>query len=94
MVFAFGVNMAGNKVIGAISKLTSVLKVGGTLGFTLITLWATDLKIDLNAGSVTRTTSSSGFVATVALAILAYKGFTTITNSGDEMPIRSETSVA
>ena len=85
VVFAFGVNMAGNKVIGAISKLTSVLKVGGILGFALITLWATDLSVDLNTGNDTSTTSLSGFVAAVALAILAYKGFTTITNSGDEI---------
>ncbi len=85
VVFAFGVNMAGNKVIGAISKLTSVLKVGGILGFALITLWATDLTVDINMGNDTSTTSLSGFVAAVALAILAYKGFTTITNSGDEI---------
>ncbi|MAI91921.1 MAG: hypothetical protein CBB65_15935 [Hyphomonadaceae bacterium TMED5] len=30
-------------------------------------------------------TSAGGFLAGVALAILAYKGFTTITNSGDEV---------
>jgi amino acid transporter len=40
IVFAFLVNIAGNDLIGNISKVTAVLKIGGILLFALVTLWA------------------------------------------------------
>lgn len=85
IVFAFIVNLAGNRVIGTLSTITSVLKVGGILAFALVALWAADLSPAPNAGGDGSDASLSGFVAGVALAILAYKGFTTITNSGGEV---------
>lgn len=85
IVFAFIVNISGNKMIGAISKITAILKIGGILIFSFFALWFVGFSFD----SVTQTpnddTSIHGFFAGVALAILAYKGFTTITNSGGEV---------
>ncbi len=41
IIFTFLVNIAGNKVIGNLSKITAVAKVGGILIFAFIALWAT-----------------------------------------------------
>ncbi len=85
IIFAFLVNIAGNKVIGTISKVTAVLKVGGIMVFALAILWAAGFSYEPAATSTSDTTSLGGFLAGVALAILAFKGFTTITNSGGEV---------
>ncbi len=85
IVFAFLVNIAGNKVIGSISKLTAALKIGGILLFALAVLWAAGFSFEPAASGVGDKTSIGGFIAGVALAILAFKGFTTITNSGGEV---------
>ena len=85
IVAAFLINIAGNDVIGNISKITAALKIGGILVFALIALWAAGFRYQPAEGGVGDNTSAGGFLAGVALAILAYKGFTTITNSGDEV---------
>ena len=85
IVAAFLINIAGNDVIGNISKVTAVLKIGGILIFALIALWAAGFSFQPAEGGIGDNTSAGGFLAGVALAILAYKGFTTITNSGDEV---------
>jgi amino acid transporter len=86
IVFAFLVNIAGNDLIGNISKVTAVLKIGGILLFALVTLWAGGISFaPAESGTIGQKTSAGGFMAGIALAILAYKGFTTITNSGDEV---------
>jgi len=85
IVFAFLVNLAGNRYIGAISKVTAVLKVGGILLFAGAGLWAAGFSFEAASKPQGADYSFTGFLAGVALAILAYKGFTTITNSGDEV---------
>lgn len=85
IAFAFFVNLAGNKVIGAVSKVTAILKIGGILIFALATLWAAGFSFQPIASDGSADGSVTGFVAAIALAILAFKGFTTITNSGDEV---------
>ena len=85
IIFAFVVNVAGNKVIGSVSKVTAVLKIGGILIFALVALWAAGFAFQAASADVSENSSASGFLAGTALAILAYKGFTTITNSGDEV---------
>ena len=85
IVFAFVVNILDNKIIGNLSKVTAIVKVGGILLFALVALWAADLAFKPVTGSAGEQTTAGGFLAGVALAILAYKGFTTITNSGDEV---------
>lgn len=83
--FAFLVNIAGNKFIGGLSKITAALKIGGILVFALIVLWGTGGSIDLKPPASETNVSGLSFIAGVALAILAFKGFTTITNSGGEV---------
>jgi amino acid transporter len=85
IVGAFLVNIAGNDVIGSMSKITAVLKIGGILIFALVALWAAGFAFQPAANGMTDKTSVGGFLAGMALAILAYKGFTTITNDGDEV---------
>ena len=85
IILAFVINIAGNQVIGGVSKVTAILKIGGILIFALIAIWAAGFSFQPAADGFADSTSAGGFLAGVALAILAYKGFTTITNSGDEV---------
>ncbi len=79
----------GNEVISRISLVSAFLKVGGIVVFALVTLWFTGFTFE----AANQSTSDNpvpgglvgGFIAAVALGILAFKGFTTITNSGDEL---------
>ena len=84
IIAGFLVNLAGNEAIGTISKVAAVLKVGGILVFAGATLWAAGFSFR-SASSGAADPGAGGMLAAVALAILAYKGFTTITNSGDEV---------
>jgi amino acid transporter len=60
------------------------IKIGGITVFALGGLWVSG--ISLQADTATPEGSSmGGFLGAIALAILAYKGFTTITNSGAEI---------
>jgi amino acid transporter len=85
IVVAFLINIAGNSVIGTISKITASLKIGGILVFAGVALWASGFSFEAAAAPDAQSGTVTGFLAGVAIAILAYKGFTTITNSGDEV---------
>lgn len=82
VAFAFVMNISGNSVIGGFSKVTAALKVLGIMVFALAVIWMSGFEYEA-AGS--EGTEAGGFVAAVALAVLAFKGFTTITNSGGEV---------
>lgn len=84
VIAGFLVNIAGNEAIGTVSKVAAVLKVGGILVFAGAILWAAGFSLR-SASSGAADPDGGGMLAAVALAILAYKGFTTITNSGDEV---------
>ena len=62
----------------------AVLKIGGIALFGIAALWASGFHFAA-ASQTTQAASPLGLVASVALAILAFKGFTTITNSGAEI---------
>ena len=83
LVFSFLINISGNRIIGFFSLLMAFIKIGGILIFALAGLWISDFSFE--SGLSTQDTSITGFIAAMALAILAYKGFTTITNSGSEI---------
>lgn len=88
IAFAFVVNLMGNEVIGGLSKATAIIKIGGIAVFAGIGLWVSGLSFDSLTGDGSASQAEGGlggFLAAVALSILAYKGFTTITNSGDEL---------
>jgi amino acid transporter len=84
LFFAFLINVLGNQVIQKLSFFMAFIKIGGLAILALGGLWASGL--DFESISVAPSeTSVSGFLGAVALGILAYKGFTTITNSGGEI---------
>lgn len=83
IVVAYLVNASGNRTVGLLSQLMAVLKVGGIALFGIAALWAGGVSFDATGGQAD--SGIGGFVASVALAILAFKGFTTITNSGAEI---------
>ena len=87
IAFAFAVNVATNRWISTISMVAAVAKVGGILLFAGITLWYADFGYRPFEAATTGEgdPGPASFMAAVALGILAYKGFTTITNSGDEV---------
>lgn len=85
IIVAFIINISGNKLIGTISKVTAVIKIGGIVAFAGAALWAVGFEFQSVRATSAGQTSASEFLAGVALAILAYKGFTTITNSGGEV---------
>jgi amino acid transporter len=88
IVVAFVVNLLGNQVIGGLSKVTAIVKIVGIAVFAGIGLWVSGLSFDTLTGDGASSDAHgdiTGFLAAVALSILAYKGFTTITNSGDEI---------
>ena len=85
ILVAFAINVAGNDVIGGVSKVTAILKIGGILVFVIVALWAAGFSFQAAENGIAEGSSAGGFLAGTALAILAYKGFTTITNSGDEV---------
>lgn len=84
IVFAYLVNIAGNRSVGLFSVVMAAIKIGGIALFGIAALWSSGFQFAA-ASEVNQTYSTTGFVASVALAILAFKGFTTITNSGAEL---------
>ncbi len=82
-IFAYLVNVSGNRSVGFLSILMSGLKIGGIALFGIAALWASR---GLNfAAAPSVEFAPLGFVGSIALSILAFKGFTTITNSGGEI---------
>lgn len=87
LIVAFIINISGNNVLGKSSQIMSLLKIIGIIIFAIGGLWAAEFAIkDLVPKSVENSDYSiSSYIGALALSILAYKGFTTITNSGDEV---------
>ncbi|MCJ8323953.1 MAG: amino acid permease [Hyphomicrobiales bacterium] len=86
IILAFLVNLSGNRSVGMASMVMAVLKVGGILAFSIAALWASGFSFAATSNATSTVEfSTTGFVASVAFSILAYKGFTTITNSGAEI---------
>ncbi|WP_283785961.1 APC family permease [Bermanella sp. WJH001] len=84
IVVAFIINLLGNRLIQGIAGFIGLAKILGILiiGFVGVYL-ANDLAVDLDATAEVGTLSN--FLGATALGILAFKGFTTITNSGSEV---------
>ena len=84
IVFAYLVNVSGNRSVGLLSTVMALLKIGGIALFGVAALAASGFTFEPASGGSTPL-PLAGFTASVALSILAFKGFTTITNSGAEM---------
>ncbi|MFY9282058.1 MAG: APC family permease [Bacteroidia bacterium] len=87
LLLAYIVNVAGNKVIGKTSQAMALIKIVGILVFAIGGLWVADFTLsDITPShDAGQSYSAASFVGAIALSILAYKGFTTITNSGGEI---------
>ena len=81
---AFAVNLLGNRVVSFFSVFLALVKVVGIAALALAGFWAAQ-GLTLEPGSVPAEPSAIGFLAALALGVLAFKGFTTITNSGSEI---------
>jgi amino acid transporter len=84
LLFALLVNALSNRVIQFFSFTLAILKIGALAVFAVAGIWASGLSFE-SVSVEPEDTSISGFLAGTALAVLAYKGFTTITNSGSEI---------
>lgn len=84
LTFAFVVNILGNKLIQTLSFVMAFLKIAGIAVFAIAGLAASGMTFESVSVDPAETTLG-GFLGAVALGILAYKGFTTITNSGGEI---------
>ncbi len=85
IAFAFAVNLTGNRAVGGLSILMAVAKIGGIALLAIFGLALGGASFELGAPVGPPPTAAAGFLAATALGILAFKGFTTITNSGDEI---------
>ncbi|AUD78810.1 amino acid permease [Kangiella profundi] len=93
LVFAFLINIIGNKYIERLSVVMAFIKAIGLFLLALGGLWAAGFDFNSLFDTANRSQLTDnlnidpawGFISAVALSVLAYKGFTTITNSGDEL---------
>lgn len=84
IVFAYLVNISGNRSVGLFSIIMAFLKIGGIAAFGIVALAASRFAFEPASGSLA-ILPIPGFAASIALSILAFKGFTKITNSGAEI---------
>ena len=84
LAFAFFVNILSNKFIQSFSFFMAFVKIAGLVILAAGGLYASGFNFE-SVSVQPDETSLGGFLGAVALAILAYKGFTTITNSGGEI---------
>lgn len=85
LIIAFLINILGNKVIGKSSLIMAVLKTGGLLIFAGGAIYASGFVATDLVPSGPPQNGIMEYMGALALSILAYKGFTTITNSGGEI---------
>jgi amino acid transporter len=84
LLVAFLINLSANSLIQGVSTVLGFIKIGGILLFGVVGVMAAkSVKVDFSATD--SSASVTGFLGATALGILAFKGFTTITNSGSEL---------
>jgi len=84
MLAAFLINLLGNRMIQGVASFIGILKITGIVTFGLVGVWISD-SISVDFSSPGETGTLVNFLGATALGILAFKGFTTITNSGSEV---------
>lgn len=88
LTFAFLVNITGNRFIQSFTSIVSLLKIAGLAIFAIVGLWIAGFSIEGahgGGGNSSVAQTLVGAIAAMALTILSFKGFTTITNSGSEI---------
>jgi amino acid transporter len=89
LLVAFLINLSANKMIEGVASVLGFIKIGGIVLFGIVgVMVAGTVEVDFSTVSPDASTSGAtiaGFIGATALGILAFKGFTTITNSGSEL---------
>jgi len=85
IIAAFLINISGNNFIEKSSFSMAVIKIGGIAVFAIAGLWAAGFSFGEAIPESIPDYSATSYLGALALSILAYKGFTTITNSGEEI---------
>lgn len=81
---AFLINLSSNRLIQGMASFIGILKIGGILLLGVVGVWIADsIAVDFSSPGDAGTVGN--FLGATALGILAFKGFTTITNSGSEV---------
>lgn len=84
--FAFLVNILSNQFIQTFSSVISLLKVIGLCVFAIAILWGVGFTFTpAEISNEVSVPSISSYIAAIALTMIAFKGFTTITNVGSEV---------
>jgi len=88
LALAFVINVLGNKIIGATATITAIIKVAGIALLAIAGLAVAGFP-DISGNYAPENSQSLplglSFIAALALSILAFKGFTTITNQGGDI---------
>ena len=84
LLVAFLINLSANRIIEGVSSVLGFIKIGGIVLFGVVGVTVAD-SVEVNFSAQDLDTSLAGFLGATALGILAFKGFTTITNSGSEL---------
>ncbi len=90
IVLATSVNLVGNRWVESSATVTAILKITGIAALAVAGIYATGLSslsqiFETGAEATPPRSGILGFLAGVTLCILAYKGFTTITNQGADI---------
>lgn len=84
LLFALFINILSNQLIQSFSFAMAFVKIAGLAVLAIGGLWASGLSFE-SISVAPQETGITSFLGAVALGILGYKGFTTITNSGGEL---------
>jgi len=84
LISAFLINLSANKLIQGIASVLGFIKIGGIILFGVVGVIVAD-SVGMETSTSAPDASLTGFLGATALGILAFKGFTTITNSGSEV---------
>ncbi|MCB2412564.1 APC family permease, partial [Demequina sp. TTPB684] len=85
IVVAVAINLARNENIGWFQTAGAVIKVGGIGVLAIAAMIASGGGYEAASEDFAPESGILGFVAAAGLGVLAYKGFTTITNDGAEL---------
>ncbi len=83
LIGSFAINAAGNRAVNATESVMAVVKIGGLVLFAGACLWVADFPT--GDGHEIASPAAVSLLGAVAIALLAFKGFTTITNTGGEI---------
>lgn len=85
IVGAVTINLARNENIGWLQTGGAIVKIGGLGLLAAAAFIAADGSYEAGSDGLSEGSSVLGFLAATGLGVLAYKGFTTITNDGAEL---------